>query len=144
MLVLWQFYNENGILAGFLIFPNLNFSIKSVVSFQHFNIMWEHCLQHEEFGPDGDLIAHPGETIRSLSPPKQWVYIPSIILGGQLCIINIPPYYIIGVARGPQDGITMHQLHARASLIPKPVCHYIRHVNAEWLLTCFCSIAGLP
>jgi carnitine O-palmitoyltransferase 1 len=37
----------------------------------HFAIMWEHTLQEEEFGPDGDLLVYPGETVRPLTPPKR-------------------------------------------------------------------------
>jgi len=33
--------------------------------------MWEHSLQEEEFGPDGDLVVKSTDTMRSLPPPRR-------------------------------------------------------------------------
>ena len=43
---------------------------------QHFSVMWEHCLQEEEYGPDGGLILRPGEACRRLPHPVRWPACP--------------------------------------------------------------------
>jgi hypothetical protein len=40
---------------------------------QHFNVMWEHCLQAEKFGPDGMYIRSEKDIVRDLPPPKRSV-----------------------------------------------------------------------
>ncbi|ELU18942.1 hypothetical protein CAPTEDRAFT_226727 [Capitella teleta] len=46
----------------------------------HFNVMWEHCLQSEVFGPDGNYIRDEKETERELAPPQklEWVFTDEI------------------------------------------------------------------
>lgn len=57
----------------------------------HFAIMWEHCLQFEEFGPDGDFVHDPSEPVWDQLPPPtrlQWNFTSEMKNTIQQCYEN--------------------------------------------------------
>jgi carnitine O-palmitoyltransferase 1 len=57
----------------------------------HFEIMWEHCLQEEEFGPDGDIIIDPSDPVNDNLPAPvrlEWQFTSDMQATIKQCLEN--------------------------------------------------------